>query len=140
MRKIAPLITISKTDCQIIKSLIKKLPHDLSEKLENLELELDRATIVPDEAMPDNVVTMNSTVAYEDLRNGAIRSVQLTYPEQANIFEGRISVLAPVGSALLGLKVGQKITWELPNGKMGTFRVVAVDQHPFGLKKIANGI
>lgn len=85
--------------------------------------ELDRATVIPREQVPYRVVTMHSRLIYLDEKTGERREVELVYPEEANAEEGKISVLAPVGSALLGLSVGQSIDWSFPTGEMRRLRV-----------------
>ena len=92
--------------------------------------ELDRADIVPFHAVPPNVVTMNSRVAFEDETTGESRIVTIVYPHEADTSEGNISVLAPVGSALLGLSVGQSIEWCFPDGRPRTLRVVELLYQP----------
>ncbi len=85
--------------------------------------ELSRATVVPCERMPGNIVRMGSRVTYVDETSGTRREVELVYPEQADPATGRISVLAPVGSALLGLRAGQSIEWPFPDGRLRRLRV-----------------
>src|SRR5690606_25599508 len=63
-----------------------------------------------------NLVTMNSQVTYENLHSGKKHTVWLVYPRDANIRENKISVLAPLGSALLGLSEGQEVEWLMPGG------------------------
>ena len=92
--------------------------------------ELERAEIVPFAAVPSNVVTMNSTVAFEDQTTGEFRIVTIVYPQDADPTEGKISVIAPVGSALLGLSVGQSIEWRFPDGQPRTLRVVELLHQP----------
>jgi regulator of nucleoside diphosphate kinase len=92
--------------------------------------ELDRADIVPFHAVPPNVVTMNSRVAFEDETTGEFRIVTIVYPHEADSSEGKISVIAPVGSALLGLSVGQSIEWCFPDGRPRTLRVVDLLYQP----------
>ena len=92
--------------------------------------ELDRADIVPFHAVPPNVVTMNSRVAFEDETTGEFRIVTIVYPHEADPSEGKISVMAPVGSALLGLSVGQSIEWCFPDGRPRTLRVVELLYQP----------
>jgi regulator of nucleoside diphosphate kinase len=94
-----------------------------------LDWELHRATIVPHDTVSADVVTMNSDVVYEDCATGARRTVRLVYPQNADASRGHISVLAPIGSALLGLKVGQLIQWELPSGMRSVF-VVEIRYQP----------
>jgi regulator of nucleoside diphosphate kinase len=90
---------------------------------ESLEVELDRARVVP--AVPPDVVVMNSEVLYEDITTTQRRHVRLVYPSEANTTDGRVSVLAPLGCALLGLRVGQEIDWQMPGGPR-RLRVLAV--------------
>jgi regulator of nucleoside diphosphate kinase len=85
--------------------------------------ELSRAAVVPEERMPDNVVRMHSRVTYLDEHSGRRREVELVYPEEADLTRGKISVLAPVGSALLGLAEGQSIDWRFPRGGWRRLRV-----------------
>jgi regulator of nucleoside diphosphate kinase len=89
--------------------------------------ELDRADIVPLEHVPDDVVTMHARVRYLDETAGDTREVMLVYPDEADASQGRISVLSPVGAALLGLAAGQSIEWDFPNGPR-RLRVEAVSQ------------
>jgi regulator of nucleoside diphosphate kinase len=95
-----------------------------------LDEELGRARIVAATAIPPDVVTMNSDVRFEDVETGERFEARLVYPEQADVDRGQISVLAPVGSALLGLSVGQSIRWPLPRGGTRHLRVVAVTYQP----------
>ena len=99
--------------------------HDLAE-------ELDRAVVVPSDRMPENVVTMNSRLIYADENTGTRRELELVFPSEADPMQGRISVLAPVGCALLGLRVGQSIDWKLPSGHMHCLRVERVLHQPKG--------
>lgn len=85
--------------------------------------ELSRATVIPEERMPRNVVRMNSRVTYVDEQSGQRREVVLVYPEDADPSNGKISILAPVGTALLGLEEGQTIDWPFPNGATRRLRV-----------------
>ena len=92
--------------------------------------ELDRADIVPFRTVPPNVVTMNSRVVFKDETTGEFRTVTIVYPQDADPSDGRISVMAPVGSALLGLSVGQSIEWCFPDGRPRTLRVVELLYQP----------
>ena len=91
-----------------------------------LEDELSRAVLVPSDQVPPNVVKMNARVTYLDESNGTTREVELVYPEEADSSNGKISVLTPVGSALLGLEVGQTIEWLFPNQQSRLLRVICV--------------
>jgi regulator of nucleoside diphosphate kinase len=92
---------------------------------ERLGAELDRAVVV--DALPPGVVAPGSRVRFEDVRTGAVREAVLVYPASADAAAGRISVLAPVGAALLGLEAGDDIAWPLPDGREVRIRILAVD-------------
>jgi regulator of nucleoside diphosphate kinase len=85
--------------------------------LEKLRGELDRAQIVSPQQIPGDVITMNSKVIVRDLDSGEDETYTLVYPEQANTAEGKISVLAPIGTAMLGYRIGDVFEWEVPAGK-----------------------
>ena len=85
------------------------------EYLDMLEQELDRAEVVEPEAIPRDVVTMNSEVRLKDLDSGEIRVYRLIFPTQSRK-ESSISVLAPIGTAMLGYRVGDVIEWCVPKG------------------------
>lgn len=87
--------------------------------------ELDAATVVPDELVPADVVTMNSRVEFLDLDSGQTSVVSLVYPHEIDGGPDRVSILAPVGSALIGLREGESIEWPLPKGRR-RIRVVSV--------------
>ena len=92
--------------------------------------ELGRAIVVPLEQMPPEIVRINSLVTYVDESSGVSRNVELVFPEDADIASGRISVLAPVGSALLGLRIGDSIDWPFPNGMERRLKVVSTTHQP----------
>lgn len=98
-------------------------------KLDNhglLSYELSRAVVVPEDQVPPNVVRMNTRVVYLDESNGISREVELVFPEAVDLDVGKISVLSPVGSALLGLEEGQTIDWSFPNDPSRRLRVMSV--------------
>lgn len=84
--------------------------------LHKLEHELDRAETVAPEAVPANVITMRSKVRLKDMNTGEEMVFTLVFPSEANFDEGKISVLAPVGTAMLGYRVGDCIEWQVPSG------------------------
>ena len=122
-----PQIYLTQTDTDRLLKLVEAQP---GQRLEKLERELVRANVVPREEMPDDVVTMNSRVIFENETTGERREVTLVFPANADIEAGRISVLAPVGTALLGLRAGQSIDWELPGGEKQRYRIVEVPFQP----------
>ncbi len=105
--------------------LLRLVLHSGSEISEKLEAELDRAQVVPLAEVPPDVVVMESELEYEDAATGRRRQVQLVYPNDADAATGKVSVLAPLGCALLGLRIGQEIEWEMPGGDR-SLRIVAV--------------
>ena len=89
--------------------------HD---NLDVLEAELDRALVMDaGRRLPSDVVTLDSRVLVVDLDSGEERLFTLVLPSKANIDEGRISVLAPLGMAVLGYRSGQEIAWDVPGGR-----------------------
>ena len=92
--------------------------------------ELNRAEVVPPEQVPPDVVTMHSQVECEDVASGEEHVLTLVYPNEADVEKGHVSVLAPVGSALLGLSVGQAIAWPVPGGKTIQVRVLGISYQP----------
>ena len=95
--------------------------------------ELEWAIVVPSDRIPENIVTMNSCLIYSDESAGTTREVELVYPDEAAPMAGRVSVLAPVGCALLGLSAGQSIDWNFPNGEVHRLRVERVLFQPQSL-------
>lgn len=88
-----------------------------SEYLDELGEELDRATVVAPQDVPHTVVTMNSTVELIDLDTGKRETYTLVFPDDADAVRGKISVLAPIGTAMLGYEVGDTFEWEVPAGR-----------------------
>lgn len=118
-------IILSELDYQKITTLLSSVDFEVADQLEE---ELERAQVVPENSIGDNVVRMNSEVTFEDLGTGQIQTVQLVYPHDANVDESKISVFAPIGAALIGLQVGQTIDWPLKNNKVKKLKVVAVSK------------
>lgn len=95
-----------------------------------LKRELDRAIVVSSAAVPADVATMNSRVCYTDEKDGMKRTVSLVYPDHADGADGKVSVLAPVGTALLGLSEGQSIEWDFPDGSRRRLKLEEVLHQP----------
>ncbi len=85
--------------------------------LQQLASELDRAEVVKPREMPADVITMNSRVLLTDLEDGSRMELKLVYPQESTADEGNISVLAPIGTAMIGYRVGDVIEWDTPGGK-----------------------
>lgn len=122
-----PKLMMTESDFQKISALVMSTQTEISEMLEE---ELGRAAVVPSDQLPKDVVTMNSTVSFTDLDSGKKSVVTLVYPHEANIEENKVSILAPVGAALIGLRVGQIINWPLPQGKERRIKVESVLSQP----------
>lgn len=90
--------------------------------------ELSRARIVAAAKMPKTVVSMGSTVTYRDESTGQEKSVTLVFPEDADIERGRVSLMTPIGVALLGLSEGAAFFWDTRDGQRRTLTVIRVEQ------------
>ncbi|HHX8334213.1 TPA: nucleoside diphosphate kinase regulator [Vibrio diabolicus] len=121
-------IYISSLDMNRITALLDKMPNIAAELVE-LEAELDRATVIEPEQMPDNVVTMNSTVEFKFAGEDRTMTKTLVYPSELKSSDD-ISIFAPVGSALIGLSVGQKLEWPMPNNQVKTIEIVDITYQP----------
>ncbi|WP_243048938.1 nucleoside diphosphate kinase regulator [Dyella sp. RRB7] len=126
---IKPPIVISRLDLERIEALLERMPPVQATQYEALRAELDRAEVVEPAAVPANVVTMNSVVTFKDEGSSDELTVSLVYPSGAGV-PGSVSILAPVGSALLGLTVGQQIDWPTPDGRQRRLRVLDIDYQP----------
>ncbi|MBX8502473.1 nucleoside diphosphate kinase regulator [Pseudomonas cichorii] len=125
----APSIILTRLDVQRLERLIDSQTQS-SPGIEALQAELDRAEqIVGHDEVPAGLVTMNSRVHCREEGSGKDYHLKLVYPQDAGA-EGTVSVLAPVGSALLGLQVGQHIDWPAPGGKTLKLTLLAVEYQP----------
>ena len=122
-----PRIVVTSSDMERLRTLIDTTAGD---KADALDAELTRAVVVEPTEVPPDVVTMNSRVVYRDEESNETREVTLSYPKDASLEQGRVSVLAPVGAALLGLSVGQEIEWLVPGGRHKRLRILAVTYQP----------
>jgi regulator of nucleoside diphosphate kinase len=127
MRTQEPRIVVTSSDMERLRTLIDTTAGD---KADALDAELTRAVVVEPTDVPPDVVTMNSRVVYRDEQSSETREVTLSYPKDASLEQGRVSVLAPVGAALLGLSVGQEIEWLVPGGRHKRLRILAVTYQP----------
>ncbi len=112
-------IYITEFDMQRLRKLIENMKmFDYYGRVDvkQLEAELERGHIVTPQDVPPNVITMNSRARLMDLDTGEEMTYTLVFPQDANIREGRISVLAPIGIAMLGYSVGDTFEWTVPEG------------------------
>lgn len=124
-------IIVTETDLERLQRVLEVHGGGRNAELaEQLEQELGLAEVRDSREVPPDLVTMNSTVVFEDVETGQQRQVTLCYPDEANPDSGRISVLAPIGSALIGLAEGQTIAWPVPGGRTRHLRIVAVPYQP----------
>ena len=125
-----PPITISSLDAARLEKMLDSLGSKQIPNKDDLQAELDRANIVEPEEVPHDVVTMNSTVIFRMESSSAEFSLTLVYPNNIDDGAGKISVLAPVGSALLGLREGDEISWPKPGGGLLKVRILKVVYQP----------
>ena len=124
-----PSITVSSLDADRIEALLASDSYKNLTGVDALEGELARANIVEPDEIPAGLVTMNSTVQFIDETTNEEHSVTLVYPGPNNPPDA-VSILAPVGIALLGLSVGQSISWQVPDGRELRLRVLNVVYQP----------
>jgi regulator of nucleoside diphosphate kinase len=98
--------------------------------LELLAAALRSAVVVPPDRMPADVVTMQTRLVLKDVESGRRRAVVLVYPEEERAHDGHVSVLSPMGVALLGLSVGALVRWTLPSGRTAFLTVESVQYQP----------
>ncbi|MBX3707852.1 MAG: nucleoside diphosphate kinase regulator [Pseudomonadales bacterium] len=125
-----PKLIISSLDAERLEKLLDSLPPGSFPAKDALEAELARAEIVEPRAIPPTVVTMNSTVRFRVTSSGEAFELTLVYPRDSDGSSGRISILAPVGSALLGLSQGDEIEWPKPGGGVLRVRIEEVTYQP----------
>lgn len=127
---IRPNITISSLDAERLEALLDSPAAANAPGCEELEVELGRAEIVSPSDMPPSVVSMNSTVRFKVVSTDREFCMTLVYPRDADGQGDKISILAPVGSALLGLSQGDTIEWPKPSGGVLQVRIEEVIYQP----------
>jgi regulator of nucleoside diphosphate kinase len=121
-----PEIVVGGTDHARLTSLANAAFDTVPDTAEELLSELDRARVVADEAVPRDVVRMGSVVEFES--EGDRKRVTLVFPPEADIAAGKVSVLTPVGAALIGLSKGQSIAWTARDGTSHALTIRSVGQ------------
>lgn len=124
-----PSIVMSRLDYDRIEALLEGA-NERGIDTASLEAEMERADVVEPAQMPGDVISMNSTARFVDESSGEERELTLVYPRDASGEPGRVSILAPVGSALLGLRVGQSIDWPMPGNRTLSLRVLSIKYQP----------
>jgi regulator of nucleoside diphosphate kinase len=120
-----PEIILGGSEHARLTSLATAALDKLPQAAEELLTELDRATVVADEAVPDHVVRMGSTVEFR--ANGDRKRITLVFPADADIAAGKVSVLTPVGASLIGLGQGESMSWSARDGTRHELTVLAVE-------------
>ncbi len=126
----SPTLTINELDLERLEELLERPEYRQLATARALAEELDRAALVSPKDMPADVVTMNSQVRFRDLSDDSVHVRTLVYPQRADSAADTLSVLAPLGAALLGLSVGQEINWRLPGGGNTNLRVEEILYQP----------
>ncbi|WP_062014971.1 nucleoside diphosphate kinase regulator [Aureimonas sp. AU4] len=121
-----PAITLTEPEFESLSRIASAALDALPEVAEELLRELDRARVVTQTAAKPHVIRMNSTVLYRQ-EDGTERRVTLVYPAAADISKGRVSIMTPIGTALIGLRPGQSIIWANRAGRRQTLTVLAVE-------------
>lgn len=125
-------IYITKFDLGRLKELLEvgiAFKERDREYLESLKTELDRAHIVELTALPGDVVTMNSRVRVKDMDTGEEKNYSLVFPAEADMTRNKISILAPIGTAILGYRAGDTVDWQVPAGRR-TVRIQEILYQP----------
>lgn len=122
-------VLLLKRDHAILDEYVKNL-HGMKvserENFARLSEELGKATIIPEKNFPEDRVRINSTVVIKDLATDRDMTLTIVLPDSADIKQRRVSVLAPMGTALLGFKKGTEVSWKVPAGDK-TFKIMEVD-------------
>jgi regulator of nucleoside diphosphate kinase len=124
-----PALVLSRLDCERLEALLEQPAH-AGPQFDALRDELARAELREPRDMPADAITMNSTARVRDASSGEERELALVYPRDADGSPDKVSILAPVGSALLGLRAGQEIEWPLPGGRSTRLQVLAIRYQP----------
>lgn len=122
-----PPIVLTATDHDRLSALVEAVSERLPDVYEYLTVELERAAVIDAGELVTPVVTMGARVAFRDEVTGQERTVTLVYPRDADLATGRVSVLTPIGAALIGVAEGQSITWYTREGEAKTLTVLAVE-------------
>ena len=123
---LTPRITLSLDDYERLSALAKTAMAGTPELAEIMAGELARAHVLAAGRCPQDVVSMNSEVTFRDDRTGRLQSMRLVYPRESDVAKSRLSVLTPVGAALIGVRVGESVTWETPSGELRQLTVISV--------------
>ena len=123
-----PPISLRMCDAERLRNIAEAASEKYPQTTDFLTREIERADILPDTRLLPGLVTMESDVAFRDDISTQERTVTLVYPEAADVETGKISILTPIGAALIGLSVGQTIEFQTPGGRWRSLTVLKVRQ------------
>ncbi len=113
--KLKPIILLS--DYQTLRDLVKRnTDTSISKEAQQLSDELDRAIVIKEEELNKKIVRIGSEIEFEETKSKRKMKIRLVLPENANLKEGKVSLLAPLGVALIGFSEGDEVNWEMPGG------------------------
>jgi regulator of nucleoside diphosphate kinase len=121
-----PGITLTAQDHEKLSIIARAAENTMPDVAALLTEELDRAHVLAKGRHPEHTVCMGCEVEFRDDTTGKVQTVTLVYPEEADISKGKISVLTPIGTALIGLRAGHSITWETRTGDLRRLKVLQV--------------
>jgi regulator of nucleoside diphosphate kinase len=127
-RENLPPITVTAGDFERLDRLVAAAADRFPRAADFLGREIARANIVDSAHVLNGLVGMGTTLEYRDDTTDQVRTVTLAYPDEADLAAGKISVLSPVGAALIGLSVGQSIEWQTPAGGWRSLTVLRVEE------------
>jgi regulator of nucleoside diphosphate kinase len=128
LRQELPPITLSAGECDRLRRLVDAAADPSQKTVAFLTREIERADVVDPSQIRRGLVMMGSEVEFRDDSTMKVRRVILVYPNEADVDAGKISVMTPIGAALIGLSVGQSIEWELPSGGWRSLTVLDVGE------------
>jgi regulator of nucleoside diphosphate kinase len=125
-----PPITMTEENYRVLSNMVDAATAVAPFLADFLSQEIDRARLVPSDGISPDVVTLGSSVRFRERNSGAARSVRLVFPPEESIADGRLSILTPVGIALIGLSVGQEMEWVTRDGRTLGLRLLEVAYQP----------
>lgn len=129
MKKLNNILILTREDHAIIMSYIRLGSRTIAfnrQDVEHLENEVKNARLVDAHELPDDIVRLNSTVIIKDEKENKIMELTVVTPDKANIREKKISIMSPIGTALIGYRKGQQVQWQVP---AGTRKFTIIDVH-----------
>lgn len=127
-RNAKPVIILSAEDYKRLSALAYAAGKRMRDLADELAHEIERARVLNEGENSPNTVCMNSEVEFRDEKTGKVQNVTLVYPEDADISQRKISILTPVGTALIGLRKGDSISWKTPDAEVRQLTVLSVRQ------------